>query len=308
LPAVIVSAESVSLLRRRGIPETVPDLGQFSQGRFISVELEELRQRLLLRSKSNEIPPIAHPVQIPEISLSQAASKVKWETTLSPEVTARMGNGAKAETAKAENGGAAAGRDAEKDASGQKANNLASRENKENASAPAMPQAEPLSMLASSVQHLSEPTEAFREDFANLSKLLEPIDATTQSTEQALKRIAGLHERLSSLAGNFHSVKAFAEQVKALSASFEPMKGLNAQLDMVTQALYASVKEVDAALAPVKIFQTKVRQLAAALDSMDKLEGQISALAETFRPAPEKPALSQGEAQPEKPATVAQAA
>ncbi len=268
------------------------------------MELEELRQRLLLRSKSNEIPPIAHPVQIPEISLSQAASKVKWETTLSPEVTARVGNSAKAETSKPENGAAAAGLDAEKETSGQKANGVAASENKETATPPA----EPLSMLASTVQHLSEPTEAFREDFANLSKLLEPIDTATQSTEQALKRIAGLHERLSSLAGNFQSVKAFAEQVKALSASFEPMKGLHAQLDMVTQALYVSVKEVDAALAPVKIFQTKVRQLAAALDSMDKLEGQISALAETFRPAPEKPAPSQGEAQPEKPAAVAQAA
>jgi len=267
------------------------------------VELEELRQRLLLRSKSNEIPPIAHPVQIPEISLSQAASKVKWETTLSPEVSARVGSGAKAETAKAENG-TAPGRDAEKEASGQNANSVAASENKE----PATPQAEPLSMLAGTIQHLSEPTEAFREDFANLSKLLDPIDTATQSTEQALKRIAGLHEHLSGLATNFQSVKAFAEQVKALSASFEPMKGLNAQLDMVTQALYASVKEVDAALAPVKIFQSKVRQLAAALDSMDKLEGQISALAETFRPAPEKPAPSMGKAQPEKPAAVAQAA
>jgi hypothetical protein len=295
-----------SLYRSQGgaeSPETVPDPGQFFAGEVISVELEELRQRLLLRSKSNEIPPIAHPVQIPEISLSQAASKVKWATTLSPEVTARVGNGAKAETSKPQNG-AAAGLDAEKETSDQKANGVAASENKE----PATPPAEPLSMLASTVQHLSEPTEAFREDFANLSKLLEPIDIATQSTEQALKRIAGLHERLSSLAGNFQSVKAFAEQVKALSASFEPMKGLNAQLDMVTQALYASVKEVDAALAPVKIFQTKVRQLAAALDSMDKLEGQISALAETFRPGPEKPAPSQAEVQQGKPAAVAQAA
>jgi len=261
----------------------------------------ELRQRLLLRSKSNEIPPIAHPVQIPEISLSQAASKVKWETTLSPEVTARMGNGAK------ENGAAAAGPGSEKETSGQKVHNVAAGENKESPSA-LPPQVEPLSILASTVQHLSEPTEAFREDFANLSKLLEPIDTATHSTEQALKRIAGLHEHLSSLAANFQSVKAFAEQVKALSASFEPMKGLNAQLDMVTQALYASVKEVDAALAPVKTFQAKVRQLAVALDSMDKLEGQISALADTFRPAAERPASAQGEARPEKPATVAQAA
>ena len=42
------------------------------------MELEELRQRLLLRSKSSDIPPIAHPVQVPEIQLSQAAGKVEW--------------------------------------------------------------------------------------------------------------------------------------------------------------------------------------------------------------------------------------
>ena len=250
------------------------------------MELEELRQRLLLRSKSTDIPPIAHPVQVPEIALSQAASKVKWETTLSPEVTARVGNGLKAETLKSDTAEA----NIERETSGQKATGSAASENQEKAAASVATTAEPISMLASSVQHLSEPTEAFREHFAHLSRLLEPIETATESTEQALKRIAGLHEHLSSLAGNFQSVKAFAEQVKTLSATFEPMKGLNAQLEMVTQALYASVKEVDAALAPVKTFQGKVRQLAAALDSMDKLEGQISALAETFRPTAEKAA------------------
>ncbi|HLI80912.1 MAG TPA: hypothetical protein VKV03_13080 [Candidatus Binataceae bacterium] len=281
MPAVIVSAESVSLPSGAESPETVPELGQFSAGEVISVELEELRQRLLLRSKSSDIPPIAHPVQVPDIALSQAASKVKWETTLSPEVAARVGTGAKAENSRAES---AAGQNLEKETSSQKA----TIENHEKAAAPMATGAEPISMLANSVQHLSEPTEAFREHFANLGRLLEPIETATASTELALKRIAGLHEHLSSLAANFQSVKAFAEQVKALSATFEPMKGLNAQLEMVTQALYASVKEVDAALAPVKTFQSKVRQLAAALDSMDKLEGQISTLAETFRPTPEK--------------------
>jgi hypothetical protein len=279
------------------------------------MELEELRQRLLLRSKSTDIPPIAHPVQIPEIALSQAASKVKWETALSPEVTARMGNnGAKENSgAKPENGNASRGQDApaavrsaDKEPTSQRPMNIAASENK----SPAAPgaQAEPISILASTVNQLSEPTEAFREHFANLGKLLEPIDTATQSTEQALTRIAGIHEHLSSLANNFQSVKAFAEQVKTLSASFEPMKGLNAQLEQVMQALYANVKEVGAALGPVKTFQGKVRQLATALDSIEKLEGQISGLAEAFRPASEKPAQSQSVAEPEKPAQVAQAA
>lgn len=281
------------------------------------MELEELRQRLLLRSKSADIPPIAHPVQIPEISLSQAASKVKWETTLPPEVTARVGNnGAKEHSgAKPENGNAsrvenapAAVRSADKEPTSQRPMNIASSENKSTLAAPVTAQAEPISILANTVDQLSEPTEAFREHFANLGKLLEPIDTATESTEQALKRIAGLHEHLSSLANNFQSVKAFAEEVKTLSASFEPMKGLNAQLDLVMQALYTNVKEVGAALGPVKTFQGKVRQLATALDSIDKLEGQISGLAEAFRPASEKPAQPQSVAEPEKPAQVAQAA
>jgi len=255
-------------------------------GRSVVVELEELRQRLLLRSKSSDIPPVAHPVQVPEVALSQAASKVKWETSLSPEVAARVG--VKPETVAPE-----------------LAQDIESPVENPRSVMPKVGSVEPISMLASTVENLSQPTEAFREHFANLGKLMEPIDRATESTEQALRRIAGLHEHLSSLASNFQSVKAFAEQVKALSASFEPMKGLNSQLDMVTQALYASVKEVDAAFGPVKGFQGKVRQLAAALDAMDKLQGQISALAETFRPVAEKPAPAK---QSEKPAPVAQAA
>lgn len=199
------------------------------------MELEELRQRLLLRSKSADIPPIAHPVQISEGALSQAASKLKWETTLSPELAARLGNnGAKADTASArsENGNArrvenapAAVRSADQEPTSQRPAGIASGES----TSPVAANAEPISILANTVGQLSEPTEAFREHFAHLSKLLGPIDAATQSTEQALKRITGLYEHLASLANNFQSVKAFAEQVKALSASFEPMKGLNAQ-------------------------------------------------------------------------------
>jgi hypothetical protein len=261
------------------------------------MELEELRQRLLLRSKSSDIPPIAHPVQVPEIQLSQAAGKVKWETSLAPEVTARIGtNGAKSE-----------GPGLKPDKELASARPMAAAESKETpVAAPAAP-AEPISMLASTVDQLSAPTEAFREHFAKLSRMLEPIEIATQSTEEALKRIAGLHEHLAGLAKNFQSVKAFAEQVKMLSASFEPMKGLNTQLELVVQALYSNVKEVGAALAPVKSFQGKVRQLASTLDSIDKLEGQISGLAETFRPA-ENPAPSASVAEPEKPSQVAQAA
>ena len=218
------------------------------------MELEELRQRLLLRSKSADIPPIAHPVQIPDLALSKAgASKVKWENTLAPEVTARIGNNAaRAETHdhRSENGNV----NRDKVHTNEAAVNSASSENKPTAAAPT--QAEPISILANTVDQLSAPTEAFREHFAQLGTLLQPIDAATESTEQALKRIAGLHEHLSGLANTFQSVKAFAEQVKTLSASFEPMKGLNAQLEQVMAALYSNVKELGSALGPVKTWMT----------------------------------------------------
>jgi hypothetical protein len=271
------------------------------------VELEELRQRLLLRSKSADIPPIAHPVQIGEAALNQAAGKLQWDPGLSPaEIAARLGiKASKAEPSSAgsQNGNTGNALNAPSDGA-QVAKNEAAPQGIE----PVAPAPQPMSMLATTVDQLSEPTEAFRGHFANLAKQLEPIDAATQSAEQALKRITGLYEHLSSLAGNFQSVKAFADQVKSLSASFEPMKGLNAQIDLVMQALYANVKEAGAALAPVRSFQGKVRQLMSALDSVEKLEAQISGLAETFRPASEKPAQAQNPPIAEKSAQVAQAA
>ena len=231
------------------------------------MELEELRQRLLLRSKSSDIPPIAHPVQVPDLPLSQAASKVKWETSLPPEVTARVGNsGAKPETQSTKTGKEPAAGRPEKTAS-------VDTEQAEAASVAT----EPISMLASTVGQLGAPTEAFREHFDKLGELLEPIAIATQSAEQALARITGLHDHLAGLAKNFQSVKAFAEQVKMLSASFEPMKGLDTQLNLVVQALYSNVKEAGAALAPVTGFQSKVRQLATVLDSIDELKGRFQA-------------------------------
>jgi hypothetical protein len=263
------------------------------------MELEELRQRLLLRSKSSDIPPIAHPVQVPELPLSQAASKVKWETSLAPEVSARVGNGG----AKPDAQGAKLG----KEPAVPRPMNVDAHDTKDAEGAPAAP-TEPISMLATTVGQLSAPTEAFREHFDKLSQLLEPIDIATHSAEQSLARIGALHDHLAGLAKNFQSVRAFAEQVKMLSASFEPMKGLDTQLNLVVQALYSNVKEVGAALAPVKSFQGKVSQLASVLDSIDKLEGQISGLAETFRPAAEQPQPASGVSATGSPAQVAQAA
>jgi hypothetical protein len=293
----------VALGAARNLPKQFPTNASQLR-RFIVVELEELRQRLLLRSKSTDIPPIAQPVQISDVALSQAASKLKWEPALSPvEIAARLGISA---TKPEPTNGKSANGNAGRIESAPATTSVASSEAP--VPEPVAARTEPISILTSTVDQLSEPTEAFREHFTNLARQLEPIDAATMSAEQALKRIAGLHEHLSSLANNFQSVKAFAEQVKMLSASFEPMKGLNAQLDQVTQALYANVKEVGVALAPVKSFQSKVRQLMSALDSIDKLEGQISALAEAFRPAAEKSSQSQSAAKPEKPVPVAQAA
>ena len=280
------------------------------------MELEELRQRLLLRSKSADIPPIAHPVQVSDVALSAAASKLKWETTVSPaEIAARLRNNVprpEASEAKLANGNAALADapGAPRRAADEELALEAAPAGAPSASAVTTPvaAAQPISLLADSVNLLAEPTAALREHFAQLNQLQEPIDTATQSTDQALKRIAGLFENLASLANNLQSVKAFAEQVKTLSASFEPMKGLNAQLEQVMAALCAQVKEVGAALAPVKTFNGKVRQLSSALDSIELLEGQISALAEVFRPAAETFVEPQSAPQGQKPTPVAQAA
>ena len=144
-----------------------------------------------------------------------------------------------------------------------------------------------------------------------LTQTLEPIEAAALSAEQAYQRIAGVYEHLSALATNFQSVKAFAEQVKTLLPSLEPTNALSTQLEQVTEALHANVKEIGVALAPVKNFQSKVRQLMSALDSIEKLEGQIAGLAEAFRPASTKStetSQAQGASKPEKAAAVAQAA
>ena len=198
------------------------------------MELEELRQRLLLRSKPADIAALAHPAQISEVALSQAASKLQWETSLSPvEIAARLGiSAAKAESA--------TGKTSNDNGNGVRVENAAVS----NPPAPVAPTAEPMSMLADSVEQISEPAKAFRDHFEHLNQLTGPIDAATQSTEEALKRMTALMEHLSSLATNFQSVKAFAEQVRTLSASFEPMKGLDAQLEQVMRALYGNVKEV----------------------------------------------------------------
>ena len=279
------------------------------------MELEELRQRLLLRSKSAVLPTLTNPVQISDVALSQAASKLKWETTLSPvEIADRLGiSGAKTEAHNDKSARASRVEKAPAEASGadreparEASADLASSKSSGAVTEP-LAQAEPISILTGTVDQLSEPAEAFREHFERLGKLMEPIDTATEITRQAQIRVAGLFEHLSSLAGNLQSVKAFAEQVKTLSASFEPMKGLKAQIDEVMQALYANVKEASATLDPIKTFQGKVRKLMDALDSIEKLEGQLSDLAEAFRPASGDAMPPRSEAVPEKAAQCAHA-
>ena len=64
-----------------------------------------------------------------------------------------------------------------------------------------------MSMLSNSVEQISEPATAFRDHFEHLSRLMAPVDAATQSTEEALRRMSALLEHLASLATNFQSVR-----------------------------------------------------------------------------------------------------
>jgi len=233
------------------------------------MELDELRKRLLLRSRSAEILPLAHPVGIPESALS-AEARPSQVHLVEPAVTPQSPPETIAEKSDSENPVAEA---------------PGARTMKASANAE-----EPISILANTVDHLFEPTEAFRAQFIELSKLLQPIDTATQSTEDARQRIADLYEHLSGLASAFQSVKVFAEQVRVMSATFEPMKGLHDQLSKLIDAFYTNVKELGVALEPVRSFQAKVRQLGSTLDSINHLEDQLLQLAEAFRPGTEKPA------------------
>lgn len=145
----------------------------------------------------------------------------------------------------------------------------------------------PLPSLAAIVGELFEPTDAFRSHFIQLSSVLRNVDTAGLPTQEALARIADFYERLASLANAFQSVKVFADQVKQLSTTFEPMKGLHEQLSQLIQAFYGNVKELGVAFEPVKAFQAKVRQLAQTLELIDQLEIRLLNLAEAFRPAPE---------------------
>jgi hypothetical protein len=140
--------------------------------------------------------------------------------------------------------------------------------------------------LAAIVGELFEPTDAFRSHFIQLSSVLRNIDTAGLPTQEALARIADFYERLASLANAFQSVKVFADQVKQLSTTFEPMKGLHEQLSQLIQAFYGNVKELGVAFEPVKVFQAKVRQLAQTLELIDQLEVRLLNLAEAFRPSP----------------------
>lgn len=222
------------------------------------MELEELRNRLLLRSKSAEkapeIQPVPEPISIPEVPVIQPSEK-------SAGADVKL-NGA-AMTAPA--------------------TKLSLNGNSES-----------ISLLAKAVDQMFEPTEAFRAHFTLLAKVLQPLESASQSTLEAFERISGLYDHLASLAKTFQSVKQFAEQVGELAASFEPMKALHNQLTELIRAFHVNLHELATALEPVKDLQLKVHYLGNALESIGRLEGQLLLLADAFKPAPvpEKPVVS----------------
>ncbi len=214
------------------------------------MELEELRNRLLLRSKSAEkspeIQPMPEPISIPEVPVIQP-----------PDNSA----GAEAKPSIA--------------AVAAPATKLSLNGNSES-----------IPLLAKAVDQLFEPTQAFRAHFSLLAKVLQPMESASQSTLDAFERISGLYDHLASLSKTFQSVRQFAEQVGELANSFEPMKALHAQLSELIHAFHDNLHELAIALEPVKELQAKVRHLGSALESIGRLEGQLLLLADAFKPAP----------------------
>lgn len=220
------------------------------------MELEELRNRLLLRSKSAEksveMPSVPEPISIPEVPVTQPAEKpgVAEPSLSAAPVTAP-------------------------------ATNLSLNGNSES-----------ISLLAKAVDQLFEPSQAFRAHFSLLAKVLQPMESASQSTLEAFNRISGLYDHLASLSKTFQSVKQFTEQVGELASSFEPMRALHDQLVELIHAFHVNLRELALALEPVKELQTRVRQLGSALESIGRLEGQLLLLADAFRPMPGAESMS----------------
>ncbi len=199
------------------------------------MELEELRQRLLLRSKSSDIPPIAHPVQVPDLPLSQAASKVKWETSLPPEVTARVGNGG----AKPETQGAKTGKEAGRRAS-------------EHASVGTRPPKQHPSPRRRSRSRCSPPPSGSwaRADQGRSMTLRQARRAAQadRNRHPVGRAGTGAHppccDFISPGWPKFSIGAGLRGTGQDVVASSEPMaEGLDTQLNLVVQALYSNVKE-----------------------------------------------------------------
>lgn len=214
------------------------------------MELEELRNRLLLRAKSAEkspeIPPVPEPISIPEVPVIHPPEK-------SADAEAKL-NGATMTAP---------------------ATKLSLNGNSES-----------ISLLTKAVDQLFEPTQAFRAHFSLLTKVLQPMESASLSTLEAFERISGLYDHLATLSKTFQSVKQFAEQVGELATSFEPMRALHSQLTELIGAFYVNLRELAIAFEPVKELQVKVRHLGNALESIGRLEGQLLLLADAFKPTP----------------------
>ncbi len=215
------------------------------------MELEELRNRLLLRSKSAEKAPETQPVPEPIMSIPEVPVIQPPEQPASAEAKPSVASVTAPATKLSLNGNS-----------------------------------ESISLLAKAVDQLFEPAQAFRAHFSLLAKVLQPMESASQSTREAFERISGLYDHLASLSKTFQSVKQFAEQVGELANSFEPMKALHTQLTQLIHAFHTNLHELAIALEPVKELQVKVRQLGSALDSIGRLESQFLLLADAFKPDP----------------------
>lgn len=136
--------------------------------------------------------------------------------------------------------------------------------------------------LAFTVERLFEPTKVFYERFARLYELVSSVDAACDSSEQALKDVEGLCDRLAGLSKTFHSVKVFAEQVKQVAVDFAPMKTLQDQLDPVIQAFDLNIRRLSTALEPARVCQPRIRQLENALRRINSLEKNLQDVADKF--------------------------
>ena len=139
------------------------------------------------------------------------------------------------------------------------------------------------SQLVQAVAKVFEQTQTFRDNFAALTEMFEPIERAGQTAARSLEPLQNFEQQLVQLAHSFESMRAFQIQLAKLAQTFEPIKGLQEQFAKLSQAFQIHLNCLAGSLQPARQFQLELLKLARVFDSVADLQAQFTQLAETFK-------------------------